>query len=344
MTDAPLVGIGMPTHNGERYIAEALGSLLAQDYGNVEIVVADNASSDRTPEIVREFMRRDSRIRHERSEAFLSAGQNFNRAFALTTGDDFMWAADDDRWDPTYVRRCTEALMADPTAVMASTGLRFIDPDGAVIERDYRLYDNPDLSSPSVVERVRILLRRGGFYQVYGLARREALGRTHMIQDIHGSDVVLTLELAMLGPIRRVPEPLFFFRRYPDRDEKVRVERQGGIADAADALSTPMTHLQELLSDAVRRSALPAATKVRLRGEILRAAYVDETPMRSRTRHEVGPRVRAAWRRRDPRRLVKYAVAWSVDQVPKRPWISRRWVARSKRIAAGVRRRLPWGA
>ena len=344
MKDAPLVGIGLPTHNGERYIAEALESLLAQDYAGIEIVVSDNASSDRTPDIVREFMRRDSRIRYERSEAFLSAAQNFNRAFHLTSGDAFMWAADDDRWDPAYVRRCVEALGADSGAVMASTGLRFIDPDGHVIERDYRLYDNPDLSSRSVVERVRILLRRGGFYQVYGLARRAALARTHMIQDIHGSDVVLTLELAMLGPIRRVPEPLFYFRRYPDRDEKARVERQAGIANAADALSTPMTHLQELLSDAVRHSALPGPTKVRLRAEIFRAAYIDETPMRSRTRHEVRPRLRAAWRRRDPMRVVKYAVASAIDRVPKRPWVSRRWVARSKRIAAGVRRRLPWGA
>jgi hypothetical protein len=179
---------------------------------------------------------------------------------------------------------------------------------------------------------------------VYGLARREALGRTHLFQDVLGPDVVLTLELAMLGPILRIQEPLFFYRRFPERDEKARVERQGGIADSAGVVATPMTHLQEQLSDAVRRSALPAATKVRLRAEILRAAYVDETPMRSRTRHEVGPRARAAWRRRDPMGLVKYAVAWSVDQVPKRPWISRRWVARSKRIAAGVRRRLPWGA
>ena len=155
---------------------------------------------------MREFVARDSRIRYERSDTFLSAGQNFNRAFALTTGDAFMWAADDDRWDPTYVRRCVEALASDPAAVMASTGLRFIDPDGTVIERDYRLYDNPDLSSRSVVERVRILLRRGGYYQVYGLAWRDALERTHLFQDVIGPDVVLTLELAMLGPILRIPK------------------------------------------------------------------------------------------------------------------------------------------
>ena len=99
MISAPLVSIGLPTHDGESLIAQALESLLAQDHEHLEIVVSDNASTDRTPEIVREFMRRDSRIRHERVEELLSAPRNFNRAFSLTSGRYFMWAADDDLWD-----------------------------------------------------------------------------------------------------------------------------------------------------------------------------------------------------------------------------------------------------
>ena len=71
MTSPPPVGIGLPTHNGEPFIAQALESLLAQEHRELEIVVSDNASTDRTPEIVRDFMRRDSRIRLERNEQLL---------------------------------------------------------------------------------------------------------------------------------------------------------------------------------------------------------------------------------------------------------------------------------
>lgn len=340
MTSAPLVGIGVPTHNGEPFIAQALESLLHQDHRDLEIVVSDNASTDRTPDIVRDFMRRDSRIRLERVEDLATAPQNFNRAFSLASGPYFMWAADDDLWDPAYVRRCTEALEADPPAVMASTSLRFIDPAGLILDANYARYDNPDLSSRSVVRRVRILLRRGGFYQVYGLARRDALDRTHLFQEVHGPDVVLTLELAMLGPILRVPEPLFFYRRHPDRTEESRDKRQGGIPLGADAAATRMTHLQESLSEAVERSALPGLKKVRLRAEILRAAYLDDTPMRSRTQREVAIRAAAAWRERDPGGLLKYTLAWAVEEMRGLPRAGRQWAVRSKRLAARVRRRV----
>ena len=128
-----------------------------------------------------------------------------------------MWAADDDLWDPSYVRRCVAALEADPAAVMASTGVRFIDPTGQPTEADHRQYDNPGPLVAVGRRRVRTLLRRRGWYQVYGLSRRDALSRTHLFQDTYGADVVLVTELAMLGPIVLVPEPLFSYRRQPAR-------------------------------------------------------------------------------------------------------------------------------
>ena len=340
MTSSAPVGIGLPTHNGEPFIAQALESLLAQEHGEIEIVVSDNASTDRTPDIVRDFMRRDSRIRLERSEQLVTAPQNFNRVFALSSGPLFMWAADDDLWDPAYVRRCVAALAADPEAVMASTRLRFIDPAGTVLDSDYGRYDNPDLSSRSATRRIQILLRRGGFYQVYGLARREALLRTGLFRDVHGPDVVLTFELAMLGPVLLVPEPLFFYRRFPERTEATRVERQGGIQDASRAVAERMTRLEEALSAAVGRSALSGPEKLRLRAEILRAAYVNDTPMRSRTRKEVAGRAASAWHERDPGGVVKYGLAWTIDRSQALPGMGRRSVARARRLAGRARRRL----
>jgi glycosyltransferase involved in cell wall biosynthesis len=340
VTDSPLVGIGLPTHNGEPFLALALESLLAQDHRELEIVVSDNASTDRTPEIVQDFMRRDSRIRYDRADGFLTASQNFNRALALSSGTLFMWAADDDLWDPSYVRRCAAALAGDPMAVMASSRLRFIDPAGTVLDSDYDRYDNPDLSSRSLVERVRILLRRGGFYQAYGLARRDALQQTHLFQDIYAPDVVLTLELALLGPIVLVPEPLFFYRRFPERTEAVRAERQGGIADRSAIVAARMTNLEESLSRAIGDSTLSRSQKLRLRAEILRAAYLDDTPMRSRTRHEVRGRTATAWHDHDPGRIAKFGLAWTIERSRGLPRTARRSAARVRRLALRARNRL----
>jgi glycosyltransferase involved in cell wall biosynthesis len=288
------VTIGLPTHNGERFLATALEALLAQDHADLEIVVADNASTDATPAIVRAFMKQDARIRLERSDSLVTAPSNFNRVFAATRGPYFMWAADDDRWDPTYVRRCLAALEAEPAAMMACTGLRFIGPDGVVINADYGIYDNPDLSSKSVLDRVRVLLGHNGWYEVYGLARRDALERTHLFQEAYGPDVLLVLELALLGPVLKIPEPLFFYRRIPGRTERDRAERQGGIIDLDAVLATPITNLLESMSATIGMTALPWPWKLRLRGEILLAAYLRNTPIGRTARRELADRIRAA--------------------------------------------------
>src|SRR5918993_5298269 len=64
VSDTPLVSIGVPVYNGERFLARTLQSLLAQTYTNLEIIICDNASTDGTEAICREFAARDSRIRY----------------------------------------------------------------------------------------------------------------------------------------------------------------------------------------------------------------------------------------------------------------------------------------
>jgi cellulose synthase/poly-beta-1,6-N-acetylglucosamine synthase-like glycosyltransferase len=65
----PLVSIGLPVYNGERFLAQALDSLLGQTLGDLEIIVSDNASTDRTAEICKDYAARDARIRYIRQES-----------------------------------------------------------------------------------------------------------------------------------------------------------------------------------------------------------------------------------------------------------------------------------
>lgn len=237
-----------------------------------------------------------------------------------------MWAGDDDRWDPSYVRRCVEALEANDRAVMASTGLRFIDEAGVVLDRDYSIYDNPDLSSDSVTERVGTLVRRGGWYQVYGVARRDALVQTGRSRDVYGWDVVLTMELALRGPILKLPEVLFWFRQYGARTEDDRARRQGGLPDQDRFLRAKYTHLQESLTAAIARSDLPWRVRSALTMDVLRAAYLEDTPLSAHARKELSTRMRLAVADWDIAGFVKFAVL--------------RGTVRMERSAGRVRRRL----
>jgi glycosyltransferase involved in cell wall biosynthesis len=85
-TISPSVSICIPTYNYRRYLANALDSALAQDFGDMEILVVDNCSDDGTPELVEDYCRRDSRIVFHRNPRNLGMTANFNRALDLAQG------------------------------------------------------------------------------------------------------------------------------------------------------------------------------------------------------------------------------------------------------------------
>ena len=99
------VSVGLPVYNGERYLNEALDSILRQTFEDFELIISDNASSDRTEEICEEYARNDKRIRYSRSSENLGVAWNFNRVAGLSTSEYFRWATADDLWRPKIFRR-----------------------------------------------------------------------------------------------------------------------------------------------------------------------------------------------------------------------------------------------
>lgn len=305
---APLVSIGLPTHNGQRYIREALDSLLAQDYPNFEIVVSDNASTDGTLAIVEDYAARDGRMRVIRQDVNIGAPANFNLVFHETTGPFFMWAADDDRWGPTYVSACVSALQATPTAVLACTRVVFVDEHGMPKLPGDLPCDNPDLSAPSVGSRVHLFMSRFCPYAIYGVIRRDALSRTRLLPEAFGGDVVLLLQLALLGPFTRVPVALAQTRLFESRTEPDRGAWHDAIPDRERVQATPWSYLQETCSQAIAASSLGRAAKSRAWLAMARAAFLEPTWLREAISGEVDARFCAAVRERDVGMVFKYAV------------------------------------
>ena len=99
----PLVSIGMPVYNGEKYIMRALDSLLAQDYEKFEIIISDNASTDQTPKILEEYASKYPHIKIYTQPENVGIQENFRIVLRLARGKYFMWAADDDYWLPSFL-------------------------------------------------------------------------------------------------------------------------------------------------------------------------------------------------------------------------------------------------
>ncbi len=206
----PSVSIGLPVYNGERYLAKALEAILSQTYQDFEVLISDNASSDRTAEICEAFVKRDTRIRYCRNGSNVGAARNFNAVFQRSQGRYFRWATADDLFPPESLERCVSALDSHPEAVLCYPKTILIDEIGKVI-RPYE--DNLDLRSTSAVKRFLSAMKRIGLVNVqYGLIRADALRQTSLMGNYPGGDIPLVLELALHGQFMEISDT-FFYRR-----------------------------------------------------------------------------------------------------------------------------------
>lgn len=99
----PLVSIVMCTYNGEMFLRHQIDSILAQTYANIELIVADDASSDNTVTILEEYRRKDPRIKFLMNAVNSGYNKNFERAFSLAQSDYIAISDQDDVWEKNKI-------------------------------------------------------------------------------------------------------------------------------------------------------------------------------------------------------------------------------------------------
>ncbi|MGQ4647524.1 glycosyltransferase [Lyngbya aestuarii] len=207
----PRVSIGLPVYNGDNFLREALDSILAQTFENFELIISDNASTDKTEEICREYAAKDQRVRYYRNEYNLGAAPNYNRVFELATGDYFKWCAHDDLCAPEFLERCVELLEQDASVVLCHTQTKIIDEQGRFL-RDNHTQRKADSPKPEL--RFRELLYENDCFQIFGLIRSSLLRKTQLIESYGHGDGVLLARLGLMGKFHEIPEYLFFNREH----------------------------------------------------------------------------------------------------------------------------------
>lgn len=207
---APRVSIGMPAYNAEATIAEALDALLSQTWSDFELIVSDNASADRTWQIVQDYARRDSRIVPMRQACNIGANGNYSTVFRAARGRYFKWASSNDWCAPTFLERCVRQLDADPEAVLVAPRTRLFE-QSVDIYREYA--DDIPFDGADPVARFLHVGESLKLNNVLnGVVRSEALAKTRLIDHFPGADNVLVGHLALLGKLVLLDEPLFYRR------------------------------------------------------------------------------------------------------------------------------------
>lgn len=210
MPPAPRVTIGLPVYNGAATLESAVRPLLAQTFGDFELLISDNASTDATREVAERLAAEDPRIRYVRQPVNLGANGNYSFVAREAHGEFLKWCSASDCCAPTFVERCVAALDAAPDAVLAAPRTRLFE---GTIENagDYAFDCSIDGSTPRA--RLLELMSRLQLNNAFnGLIRLSALRSTRLVEPYLQADIVLMGHLALLGRFLLVDEPLFYRR------------------------------------------------------------------------------------------------------------------------------------
>lgn len=219
MTDS-LVSILIPTYNGERHLKAALRSARDQSYRNLEIIVGDDGSTDRTPEIVAAAAAEDERIRVIRHETNVGAYDNLTSILEAARGEHVKYLLHDDVLATDCVRELVRGIEATPGAALAFSRRSLIDENGRLVGEMPGVRDRPgpvdgrELGDTVLESCTNVI---GEF--TTALIRRDALDPA-TIWEPDGrridvvTDVKVWLDLLARGPAYFTPRVLSRFRQH----------------------------------------------------------------------------------------------------------------------------------
>lgn len=210
-------------YNGELFIREALNSLLEQTFNDFELVVSDNASTDSTEKICREYSNIDNRITYLRLKENIGASANFQYVLKEALGQYFMWAAHDD------VLRC-DHLANLVTKAEENSSYNVVMSNVILINEKSEITKKISITKSKCIFE-RICLGSKDHYFIYGLWKTEFLKKLMPLANCRNSDRILIACAASeskfgyeknFSYLRRV-YPVENYKRYKQTDDKLHV-------------------------------------------------------------------------------------------------------------------------
>ena len=203
----PKVSIGIPVYNGAKTLASTIEAAINQDYGNLEIIISDNCSTDETQIIAESYQAKDPRIKYVRQEKNFGMTSNFSKVFEYSTGEFFMWAAHDDRHAPNFISSCLPYLLKDTEAGLCV-------PKTQAFYRNQVSWISNMKSFSGANTRTKLFgetLRNFPAVGMYGLYRRSIIQKTGLWKNFTGADLVFIQDLTLHGDIVTCNEILFSY-------------------------------------------------------------------------------------------------------------------------------------
>jgi len=195
----------MSVHNGERYLREAIDSILSQTHENLEFIIVDDGSTDGTADIIRSYS--DVRIRNARNQQNLGLTKSLNKGIALAHGEYIARQDADDVSEPDRLERQLDVIEADRDLVLLGTWSRDIDEHGRVVGHfdlplDHESMLGNALNGMTPVRHPSILVRRSALEKIGGYADEFPFAQ----------DLDLILRIAEVGRVGNIRDRLLRYR------------------------------------------------------------------------------------------------------------------------------------
>jgi glycosyltransferase domain-containing protein len=232
----PLVSVGIPTYNRPEGLRHTLLCITGQTYANLEIIVSNNASPrDETEQVVKAISQHDNRIKYFRQPVNIGATPNFKFVLNHAKGKYFMWFADDDSCDATFISELVSCLELNSDIALAMCDVQIIE-DATSKTSDVRL---SSIRLDKIARHWEVARKHffayptsNIFFCIYGLYRTEILKRCkiNFVSKWKGitfaSEVPVLAQIASQGKIVSLPKIL---KTYISHSESMYVKERGQL-------------------------------------------------------------------------------------------------------------------
>jgi glycosyltransferase involved in cell wall biosynthesis len=239
----PTVSVLMPVHNADRYVAQAVESILGQSWNDWEFLVIDDGSTDRSRSILERYTTRDHRIR-------LTGRPNTGYTVALNelltqASGEFVARMDaDDVALPHRLARQVEFLRANPGVICVGSAVHFIDDAGRFLRDGHPALENEEiqqriLAGDCVLNHPSVMMRRDAVQSVGG----------YRVEFEPAEDLDLWLRLAEIGQLANLADPLMNYRQHPasfsEQHQMLQLERSAAaVLDACRRRGIPPREIE----------------------------------------------------------------------------------------------------
>lgn len=214
----PEVTVGLPVFNGERFIRQAIDSVLAQSFNDFELLISDNASTDGTSTICAGYAAQDNRIKFVRHATNRGAYSNFQFVTNHARGGLLVWLAHDDELGNEFLEVCSSHMRRKSSAVLVCGDFKVIDDSGSQVSAEVLVGIRENICWRKRCGEFYRYPISNAFYCIYGMMRTEVC--KSILRELKEPKYMAQIELPILarfaavGEIFSIPFMLRSYRRH----------------------------------------------------------------------------------------------------------------------------------